>query len=134
MDVREVFEDLFGRVDENVPAVVEGLSAEQLATAPGPGANPIGWLVWHLTRVQDAHVTELLGGEQVWTSGPWAARFGLDADPENSGYGHTPEQVAAVRAESAEALVGYYEATRARTTALLATVTPATLDEVVDRR
>ena len=58
-DVNELFEDLFGRVDENVGEVVAGLSAEQLATAPGPGANTIGWLVWHLTRVQDHHISEL---------------------------------------------------------------------------
>ena len=92
MDVGEVFEDLFGRVDEYVHAVVDGLTPAQLATAPAPGANPIGWLVWHLTRVQDGYITAFLGGEEVWTSGPWPERFGLDRDPHNTGYGHTPER------------------------------------------
>jgi uncharacterized damage-inducible protein DinB len=134
MDVRELFDDLFGRVDENVHAVVDGLSAEQLAAPPGHGANPIGWLVWHLTRVQDGHITELLGGDEVWTSGPWPARFGLSADPHNTGYGHGPDEVAQVRADSPEALLGYYDAVRARTTRLLDTIEPAKLDEIVDRR
>jgi hypothetical protein len=53
--------------------------------------------VWHLTRTQDHHVAELLGRRQVWVSGDWPGRFGLDADPSNSGYGHSTEQVAAVR-------------------------------------
>jgi hypothetical protein len=134
MDVGELLEDFFGRVDENVRAVVDGLSAEQLAWAPAPGANSIGWLVWHLTRVQDGHITELLGGDEVWSTGPWAARFGLSADPRNTGYGHTPEEVAAVRADGPDALTGYYDAVRARTIELLATIEPAGLDRIVDRR
>jgi hypothetical protein len=134
MDVREVFEDFFGRVDENVRAVVAGLSADQLAWAPESGANPIGWQVWHLARVQDSHITELLGGDEVWVSGSWAARFGLEPDADNTGYGHTAEEVAAVRAEGPDALTGYYDAVRARTTELLATLDPAELDRIVDRR
>jgi hypothetical protein len=134
MDVRQVFEDSFGRVDEGVRAVVDGLSAEQLAWAPSPGANPIGWQVWHLARVQDSHVTELVGGDEVWTSGGWAARFGLQPDPENTGYGHTADEVAAVRADGPDALIDYYDAVRARLTELLATIDPAGLDRIVDRR
>ena len=64
---------------------------------PEPGTNTIGWLVWHLARVQDHHVSELLGTEQAWVNGDWARRFGLDPDPTNTGYGHSPAEVAAVR-------------------------------------
>jgi hypothetical protein len=134
MDVSELLEDLFGRVDENVRAVVDGLSADQLAWAPAPGANSIGWLVWHLARVQDSHGTELLGGDEVWAGGPWAGRFGLQPDPRNTGYGHTPDEVAAVRADGPAALTGYYDAVRARTSELLATVEPGGLDRFVDER
>lgn len=133
MDVREVLEDAVGRVDENVPAVVSDLSAEQLAWVPGPGANSIGWLVWHLARVQDSHVTELLGGDEVWASGDWAKRFGLDPDPENTGYGHRADEVAAVRADGPEALTDYYDAVRARFGEVLATVDADGLDRIVDR-
>jgi uncharacterized damage-inducible protein DinB len=132
VDVAAVFEDLFSRVDENVRQVVDGLTAEQLATPPSAGANPIGWLVWHLTRVQDAHVAEQLGRPQVWVTEPWPARFGLVADPQDHGYGHTAEQVAAVRPESAEALTGYYDAVRARTTEFLGGLDADALDRIVD--
>ena len=47
--------DLYGRVPPLVADVVDGLDAEQLSWRPGPAANSIGWLVWHLTRVQDVH-------------------------------------------------------------------------------
>ena len=112
---------------------VDGLDADALATAPEPGANPIGWLAWHLTRVEDSYVADLTGQPQVWTEDDWAARFGLRPDPDEHGYGHTPEQVAAVRPSGPEAVVGYHAAVAARTTTYLRGLSPADLDEVVDR-
>src|SRR5690349_19525886 len=115
MDVAELQTEAADRLPELVREAVDGLTPEELASAPAPGANPVGWLVWHLTRVQDHHVAELLGSDQVWASGDWAGRFGLPADPHNTGYGHSPAQVAEVRPESAQALVDYYDAVAART-------------------
>ncbi|BCJ77345.1 hypothetical protein CS0771_68890 [Catellatospora sp. IY07-71] len=134
MDVDELLADLYERLPEMIGEAVEGLTAEQLHWAPAPGANSIGWLVWHLTRVQDHHVAELLGEDQVWVSGDWAARCGLKPDPDNTGYGHKPKQVAAVRPEGPEVLVEYYEAVAARTRDLITGLTPAELDRVVDER
>ncbi len=134
MDVHELLADLFGRVDEHVHEAVDGLTPAQLRTAPLPGANPIGWLVWHLARVEDHHVAELVGDDQIWITADWAQRFGLEPDPENSGYGHSSVDVAAVQPESAAALVEYYEAVRARTRTYVAGLVPADLDRVVDRR
>ncbi len=134
MDVAEVLIDLFGRVDEHVHEAVDGLSAGDLVVVPEPGSNTIGWLVWHLIRVEDSHVGELLEGDQLWVTGPWAARFGLPPDPENSGYGHAPEEVAAVRPDGPDALLGYYAAVRERTSAFLGGLGPDDLDRIVDRR
>jgi hypothetical protein len=84
--------------------------------------------------VHDHHVAELLGTEQVWASGDWAGRFGLPADPHNTGYGHSPAQVAEVRPQSAQALIDYYDAVAARTRELLRELTAQDLDRVVDER
>jgi uncharacterized damage-inducible protein DinB len=134
MDVTGLLLDLFGRVDEEVPRVVHGLDTETLNTAIEPGTNPIGWLVWHLTRVQDDHVAEVMGEEQLWAAGEWAASFGLPADVSNTGYDHSWEDVLAVQPRSAKALLDYYEAVAARTKAWLPTLTPADLDRIVDTR
>ncbi len=134
MDNRELLTDLFGRLPELVQDAVEGLTPDQLCQSPAPGANPIGWLVWHLTRVQDDHVSELLGEEQVWVGDGWAKRFGLEPDAANTGYAHTPEQVATVRPESWEALVEYYAAVSARTLALIKGLTDDAWERVVDKR
>jgi uncharacterized damage-inducible protein DinB len=134
MDLRDILRDLFDRIGEHVHEAVDGLDPADLCWAPSAGANPIGWLVWHLTRVQDDHIAEILGTEQLWVSGDFAASFGVAADPGNHGYGHTPDQVAAIRPASAEALVDYYEAVAARTYELLAGLTEEALDRVVDTR
>ena len=134
METNEILIEVFGRVAEHVHNAVDGLDAEQLAAAPAPGSNPIGWLVWHLTRVEDGHIAELLEVDQLWTTGDFAAPFGVDADPENSGYGHTPEQVAAIRPDGAAALLDYYEAVAARTRSYLESVKPSDLDRIVDER
>jgi uncharacterized damage-inducible protein DinB len=134
VNVADVYLELYGRVPPLARDAVEGLGPEQLAATPAPGTNSIAWLVWHLARVQDHHIAELLGAPQLWESGDWAARCGLDPDAGNTGYGHSPAQVAAVRPESAAALVDYLDAVDARTRSFLAGVNPDDLDRVVDRR
>lgn len=132
MEVREVYLELFGRIEPLVRAAVDGLDPGQLVAQPQPGTNPVGWLVWHLTRVQDHHVGELLDEDQIWRT--WAGEFGLQPDPANIGFGHKPADVAAVQPESSRVLVDYYDAVFARTRGLLETLTPELLGQVVDRR
>ncbi|MET0146669.1 MAG: DUF664 domain-containing protein [Ilumatobacteraceae bacterium] len=134
MDIAELLVEMYGRVPEEIHGAVDGLSADELTARPAPGANSIAWLVWHLTRVQDEHVAELIGVEQLWVEEPWPEQFGLPADPHDTGYGHTTEQVAAVRPDGPDVLVEYYGAVAARTTAWLATLTPDDLDRIVDER
>lgn len=133
MDPAALLIESLGRVRESGLAVVDGLSADQLATRPAPDANSIAWLVWHLARVQDDHVAEVAGTEQVWTAQGYADRFGLPFDVRDIGYGHSSEEVGRVRAD-ADLLASYLSAVHAQTVAYLETVTEADLDRVVDRR
>ena len=133
MTSAELLADAFSRIRAVVHRVVDGLTAEQLAFRVDAGANSIAWLVWHLTRIQDDHVAEVAQAEQVWTSGGWAERFGLPFHPRDTGYGHGAEEVAAVRVESGELLVGYYDAVHAQTIRYVEQLGDAALDRVVDR-
>jgi uncharacterized damage-inducible protein DinB len=134
MDTSSLLLELYGRIPPLAAAAVRGLNREDLSRAPQPGVNTIGWLVWHLARVQDHHVSELLGTEQVWVDGEWARRSGLTPDPSNTGYGHSPEQVKAVQPDSSEMLLGYLGEVQGRTTAMLEGLHAADLDRVVDTR
>ena len=73
------------------------------------------------------------GREQAWTAQGWVERFGLPFDPADHGYGHGPDEVAAVRVGSRELLTGYYDAVHAQTLDYVRTLTPPDLDRVVDR-
>jgi Protein of unknown function (DUF664) len=134
MDTAAVLLELFGRIEPLAAEAVDGLTAQQLREAPAPDANTIGWLVWHLTRVQDHHVAELLDTDQVWVSGEWASRCGLAPDPSNTGYGHSAADVQSVHPDGPEALLGYLHAVGARTTTMLEGLAPEDLERVVDRR
>ncbi|BAL91821.1 hypothetical protein AMIS_66010 [Actinoplanes missouriensis 431] len=134
MDAKDILIEAHGRLPELVDTAVRDLTPEQLRWTPKPGANPIGWLVWHLTRVQDDHVAELLEADQVYLTGDWAPRFGLKADPSDSGYGHSPQQVAAVTPQSWRVLADYYGAVHARTREFLQNLSPADLDRVIDEK
>jgi hypothetical protein len=133
VDVAPLLLDLYGRIPPLARSAVDGLDASTLTRAPAPEANTIAWLIWHLARVEDAHVSELLEADQLWVGGNWAGRFGLDPDPSNTGYGHTPEEVAAVRPDGPEALLGYLDATHELTVGFLGGLGPDDLDRIVDR-
>ena len=83
--------------------------------------------------MQDDHVCAVADREQVWVTGGWAERFGLDLDVRDTGYGHNPDQVAVVKANG-DLLSGYHEAVFERTAAYLNGLSSADLDRVVDKR
>lgn len=133
MTPAELLTDSFDRVRTSVEAVLDGLDDDTLVARPGPGANTIAWLVWHLTRVEDDHVAEVAGHEQVWTAEGFADRFDLPFDDGAIGYGQSTEEVGQVRV-SADLLGDYFAAVRARTTAYVDGLSDADLDRVVDER
>jgi uncharacterized damage-inducible protein DinB len=132
MNAKDVLNDAFGRLPGLVDRAVRELSPEQLHWAPADGANTVGWLVWHLTRVQDDHVGDLIGGGQIYVADDWGPRFGLKSQPGDIGYGHSAAQVASVRPESWQALAEYYGSVHARTMDYLSGLSDRDLDEVVD--
>lgn len=133
MDIADLLLELHGRIDEHVHEAVDGLDAEALVATLAPGTNPIGWQIWHLTRVEDSHVAELLDEEQVWITDPdHAAGVGITPDPDNTGYGHSEEQVAEIRPTGPAVLVAYHDAVAARTRRFLRTLDAEALDRVVD--
>jgi uncharacterized damage-inducible protein DinB len=131
MTSAELLADAFGRIQEEVHAVVAGLTDDQLAHRVTADANSIAWLVWHLTRVQDDHVAGVAGVSQVWTEQGWAERFALPFAGTEIGYGQSSEQVGQVRA-SAQLLTEYYDATHEQTIGYVKGLTDKDLARVVD--
>jgi uncharacterized damage-inducible protein DinB len=129
----ELLVDGFDRVRESVHEVVEGLDEERLAYRPHQESNPVGWLVWHLARVQDDHVAAAAGAEQIWTAGGWVERFRLPFDVGATGYGQNADEVAQVRV-TAQMLTGYHDAVHGATVEYLRTLREEDYERIVDKR
>ena len=129
----DLLADGFGRIRDAVHHAVDGLTPEELTFRLDGEANSIAWLVWHLTRVQDDHVADVAGTDQVWTSSGWAGRFALPLDVSDTGYGHNSNQVTLITSD-AESLREYHDAVYEMTLQFVGRVTDADLDRVVDQR
>lgn len=130
-----VLAECLERVRDELPAVLEGLSAEEVLWRPDAEANSIGWLVWHLARVQDDHLAGVARGlgrpvDQVWPD--WEERFGLPYDTADIGYGHSTEDVAAFDVGDSDLLLGYLAAVNELTEQVLGAASDAELATVVD--
>jgi Protein of unknown function (DUF664) len=135
MDVNDLLVEAYDRLPGLVRTAVSGLTPGDLRRSPAPGANPVGWLVWHLTRVQDDHVADLLDVPQVWVDDArWARRFGRAPDPADTGYGHSAAQVAAFDPGADDVLVEYFGAVFDRTRRYVSGLGPKDLDRIVDER
>ena len=132
MEGAQLVIDALGRVQQKLHRALDGLSLKDLAHQPKPDCNPIGWLAWHLTRVQDDHLSNLAGQEQAWTGQEWYASFSMEPDTSNIGWGHTSQQVAAFRPPDAPTLLDYHDAVVERSRAYLAGLTPQELDRVLN--
>jgi uncharacterized damage-inducible protein DinB len=133
MTPADLLADAFGRIRDGAHRVLGDLDDDALTHRPGPEANTIAWLVWHLARVQDDHIADVAGSEQVWTAQGYAQQFGLPFDDSAIGFGQSSEEVAQVRA-GADLLGAYVDAVTEATLAYVATLGPDDLDHVVDER
>ncbi len=124
--------DALGRVHELIPAAIADLTPEDLRWRPDPGSNPMGWLIWHLLRVEDSHVAGLAIIDQVWASG-WREKFDLPYKPSASGYGMSSEDVSAFTVSDPGVLVEYADAVWQQTREILGSLTDDDYERIVDK-
>lgn len=133
MKSNELLLDAFSRIRETVAATLEGVDDDTLARRPAGNGNSIAWLIWHLSRIEDAQIASAAGLQEVWTSQGFARRFDLPLPEGDTGYGHTADEVDAVRAPR-DLLAEYYEAVHRQTVDVLARLGDEDFDRVVDTR
>ena len=132
MEWHDLLADGYGRVLESLESALRGLTRDDLNWQPRRDSNSIGWLSWHLTRQQDAQIASLMGEEQLWTNDGWHSKFNRPADPEDTGFGHTPEQVSAFKSPNVETLLGYQRAVLERSKCYFLTLLKTDLDRELD--
>lgn len=104
---------------------VRDLTADDLAWRPAPHANPIGFILWHMLRVEDGWVQRVAQRKpHLWISDGWARRCGMPEDMRDLGFNYTLEQVAAFKTPPLDVLLGYGDAVRQTTLASIDTWDP----------
>ena len=128
MEWQELLVDGYGRVMEVLERALDGMAQDDLNQQPRPDCNSMGWLTWHLTRVQDDHVADLMGEQQLWISEEWHKKFSRAANPKDIGFGHSPEDVAAFKSPDVGTLLGYHRAVLERTKNYISSLSASDLD------
>ena len=128
MDWQQLITDGYGRVLRTLEKALDGLTQDDLNQQPRPDCNSMGWITWHLTRVQDDHLADLIGEEELWVKDGWHARFNRAPDPPDTGTGHSSEDVAAFKSPDVETLLEYHRAVLERSKRYITKLSIADLD------
>ena len=122
MTLNEFIEDAFNKEHEFLMDALSDLTPEEAAWRPGPEANPIVWILWHMLRVEDMWFQFFIQrNSEIWERDGWNEKFGLPT--RDNGFGHTAEQVASFPALDIRELVSYGDAVRTETLEYLRGVT-----------
>ena len=132
MRSQTLLNEAYAQVLAEVERALDGLSKTDLLKQPDPDSNSIGWLVWHLTRIQDFGISKLAGEKQLWITEGWHKKFKRKADPRDVGSGHDSAEVAAFQVPDAETLLGYLRAVAKRTEKYINSLSAADLDRKVE--
>ncbi len=133
MEWKELLIEGYKDVLKVLEEALDGLSADDLNQQPNLACNSIGWISWHLTRVQDNDIADLMGEEQLWVSDGWHARFNRPDQPNETGFGHSSEDVAAFESPNVETLLGYHRVVLERSKHYIANLSVADLDREVNK-
>ena len=127
MEWRELIVDGYGRVLQILEKALDGLTQDDLNQRPHLDCNSMGWLTWHLTRVQDDHIADLMGEEQLWLGDGWHARFNRPPEPKDIGFGHSSEDVVVFRSPDVATLLEYHRAVLERSKRYITTLSTSDL-------
>jgi uncharacterized damage-inducible protein DinB len=132
MNWQQLLIDGYERVEQSIKRTLEGLSEKELDRQPSSDTNTIGWLCWHLSRGRDRNIANLSGQDQLWIKDKWYEKFNRPADPADSGFKHTPEQVAAFKSPNTKILLDYHHAVLNRAKDYINSLTETDLDRELD--
>ena len=123
MTINEFITDALEKENGFLMDALDGLTSEELAWQPAPDANSIGWILWHMVRVEDMWIQFFAQFQtELWETEGWHEKFGLPT--RDNGFGHTAEQVNNFPGVDLEQFLQYRAAVRASTLAYLDTLNP----------
>lgn len=123
--IEGTLEDYWTRAD----TALDGLTSEELAWRPGSDSNSIGFIAWHVNRVEDRWIQRFAQDvPEIWVRDRWHDTFGLEI--EDTGVRFTVEQVTAFPTIEPDTLLRFCKAIQSETRRFLATLSEADLERV----
>ena len=134
MEVKEFVLKALERTSMMLANALKDVRPDELKWRPGPQANSIGFILWHVTRSEDRFIHTLIQQKpQVWEQPKWYQLFpNLPSDPAATGYGFTSDQVAEFQMPKQEDLMQYNQAVRAATIDFLKGLPQDELNKTID--
>ena len=118
MDVRDYVADAIARTRAGTLDLVRDLTSEQLTWQIAPEANTVGFLLFHIFRVEDYFLRVLGAEHELWRQEGWAQRWTLPEPPADvtgiwfTGNSWTPEDVASFQPPPLDEMLAYGAAVR----------------------
>lgn len=132
MLLRDFIEETLEDYNVRVSAAIEPLSQQEMLWRPGPEANCVAFIYWHVARVEDGWTNSFCKGESgVWLRDRWYERLGMPE--QDSGFGYAAEQLAAFPEMPKDLLQAYFASVRSETLAFLGGLSEGDFDHVPNR-
>jgi uncharacterized damage-inducible protein DinB len=108
----------------------DGLTQKEIEWQPACGCNSIGLILFHIAKSEDSFIQKTLkGGAELYDSGKWYAKLGLDSKEPGSHY--TVDQVNAFKVPRLAKILAYQAAVRRQTLAYVNKMKTADFDKVM---
>ena len=132
MDLKIFIKETIDDHRKRVFAVMRDLTLDEMYWKPKPDTNPIGFLFWHISRVEDRLITSFVQGKQeIWISGEWYEKMNLSV--EGTGLGYSLDELDEFPKLDQSLLIEYFVLVRKSTIEYLDLMAERDLDLVLDR-
>ncbi len=117
---------------KRVIAVTKDLTLDEMHWKPKHDANPIGFLFWHISRVEDRLMTYFVQGKQeIWINDKWYQKMKLSV--EGTGLGYSIDELDRFPKLDQNLLTEYFMIVRENTLKHLESISDESFDLVIDR-
>ena len=123
--VQRFITDCLTQAQIRLAGTCEGLTDGQLRWRPAPAANNIGFILWHLSRNEDARIANSGGLLDLWVTDEWHRNFGQPVTSPDPG---DRLGFRSLSIPKLEVLLGYSEAVHQRTIDFVRDLSPEELD------
>ncbi len=132
MDLKRFIGEAIGDNRKRVLAVIRDLTLDEMYWKPKRDTNPIGFLFWHISRVEDRLITNFVQGKkEIWLSGKWHEKMNLSV--VGTGLGYSLDELDQFPNLDQCLLTEYFNLVRKSTIEYLDSVPEKDFDLVLDR-